>query len=74
MAIAAVSIAPVGEGTSVSAYVAEALRVVAHVAKSIMASPDFDASAFVGTVYKVTLERRQELQDAADEHVVPESE
>lgn len=28
MAIAAVSIAPVGEGTSVSAYVAEALRVV----------------------------------------------
>lgn len=36
---------------------AEALRVVAHVAKSIMASPDFDASAFVGTVYKVTLER-----------------
>lgn len=36
---------------------AEALRVVAQVAKSIMASPDFDASAFVGTVYKVTLDR-----------------
>lgn len=36
---------------------AEALRVIAKVAKAIMASPDFDASGFVGTVYKVTLDR-----------------